>query len=118
MDFLQVEQRRMYFRNLEDAKVFEIQCRLDGNEIINTSYDECGGIILSYYEISPKKKVDYMTVQEVIVSNNICDFSLSFKNVLDIPIENPNPNVLTGLIVKSISIDWLCQTATITIITR
>ena len=59
-----------------------------------------------------------MTVQEVIVKNNIGDFSLTFTNVLGIRIENPNPNIIADMTAKSVEIDWVSQSAKISVVTR
>ena len=80
-----------HFFNEEEAEAFIIQCYFDGNKYISTIYDE--GYTVYYYDVVPKRRVKQMTVQEVIVKNNIGDFSLTFTNVLGIRIENPNPNI-------------------------
>ena len=59
-----------------------------------------------------------MTVSEVIVKNNIGNFSITFTNVLGFKIENPNLNIISDMTVKSVEIDWVSRTAKISVVTR
>lgn len=105
-----------HFFDKEEAEAFIIQCYFDGNKHINTIYDE--GYTVYYYDVMPKRRIKQMTVQEIIVKNNIGDFSLTFTNVLGIRIENPNPNIIADMTVKSVEIDWVSQSAKISVVTR
>ena len=106
----------------EEAELFRTQCHFDGDKYINGwEPSKCipGGEIV-YYKKIPKRKVKQMTVKEIIIKNNIGDgdFSLTFTNVLGIRIENPNPNIIADMTVKSVEIDWVFQTAKISVVTK
>lgn len=105
------------FSDKEEAESFIIQCHFDGNKHFKTILRE-DGYEVYYYDVSPKRRVKQMTVQEVIVKNNIEDFSLTFTNVLGIRIENPNSNIIADMTVKSVEIDWVSQSAKISVVTR
>lgn len=108
---------RRHFYNYNEAKLFLYQCFLDGNEIGGiVSSDKIPGWIVIYFETTPKKKVITMTVSELITKTNIGSFRLVFNNLLDQIIENPNPNLIADLKVKSADIDWLEQKAVITVV--
>lgn len=106
-----------HFFNEEETESFKIQCHFDGNKHFKTILRE-DVYEVYYYDVSPKRRVKQMTVQEVIVKNNIGDFSLKFTNVLGIRIENPNPNIIADMTVKSVEIDWVSQSAKISVVTR
>ena len=115
------KKRCKYFPDEETAEAFIIQCHFDGNEYIGTNISGdmyCTGYTVYYYDIVPKRRIKQMTVQEVITKNNIGDFSLTFTNVLGIRIENPNPNIIADMTVKTAEIDWVSQSATISVVTR
>lgn len=104
----------------EELELFQIQCHFDGDKYINgwePSEFVPGGRII-YYRKIPKRKVKQMTVQEIINKNDIGNFSLTFTNVLGIRIENPNPNIIADMTVKSVEIDWVSQSAKISVVTR
>ena len=105
------------FLDEEEAESFIIQCYFDGNKYFKTILRE-DIYEVHYYDVSPKRRVKQMTVQEVIVKNNIGDFSLTFTNVLGIRIENPNPNIIADMTAKSVEIDWVSQSAKISVVTR
>jgi hypothetical protein len=108
--------KRHFFKRKE-AILFLNQCLIDGNEIEGISpSDKIPGWIVIYYETTPKKKVITMTVSELITTTNIGSFSLVFNNLLNQIIENPNPNIIGELKVKSANIDWLEQKAIITVV--
>lgn len=106
--------------NIEELELFKTQCYFDGDKYIDGSepseFFPDGRII--YYRKIPKRKVKQMTVQEIIIKNDIGDFSLTFTNVLGTIIKNPNVNIIANLTVKSVEIDWVFQTAKISVVTK
>lgn len=103
----------------EELELFGIQCHFDGDKYINgcEPSEFLPGTIV-YYRKTPKRKVKQMTVQEIITKNDIGNFSLTFTNVLGTIIENPNINIIAKLTVKSVEIDWVFQTAKISVVTK
>lgn len=108
------------FSSLEEAEVFKIQCIINGDTVVQqeSNFSKCGTFYIDiyYHKGNHKRKRDFMTVQEVITKNKIENFDIHFRNVLDFTIKNPNPNVVAELTVKSISIDYIGQTADISVV--
>lgn len=108
------------FSSLEEAEVFKIQCIINGDTVIQqeSDFSNYGTFYtdIYYYKTNRKRKRDFMTVQEVITKNKIENFDIHFSNVLGFTIKNPNPNVIAELTVKSISIDYVGQTADISVV--
>lgn len=106
-----------HFYEYKEAKLFYIQSIIDGNDAAEiTISDTIPGWIVHYYDITPKKKVRTMTVSELITKTGIDNFKLTFKNVLNQIIENPNPNIIGNMKVKATEIDWLSQIAIIMVV--
>ena len=108
------------FNNLEEAELFKIQCIINGNTIIKqySDFSNYGTFYtdIYYYKTNQKRKRSFMTVQEVITKNKIEDFDIHFRNALGFSINNPDPNIIAKLTVKSISIDYIRQTADISVV--
>lgn len=104
-----------HFINYEDAELFCVQALLGGNIILSVN-NEHSGWLVQYYEVTPKREIKTMTVSELISKADIGKFKLTFKNVLNQIIENPNPNIIGSMKVKATEIDWLAQTATIMVV--
>ena len=109
------------FYSKEEEQAFIVQLYFDGNEYYKTTidYDFYGdSYTVYYYDVNPKREVEKMTVSEVIVKNDIGNFSIALTNVLGFKIENPNPNIISDMTVKSVEIDWVSRTAKISVVTR
>ena len=104
-----------HFINYEDAELFCIQNLLDGNIILSVN-NEHSGRIVQYYEVTPKREIKTMTVSELISKTDIGNFKLTFENVLNQIIENPNYSLISEMKVKTAEIDWLSQKAIITVV--
>ena len=108
------------FSSLEGAEVFKIQCIINGDTVVQqeSNFSKWGAFYIDiyYHKGNHKRKRNFMTVKEAIINNKIEDFDIHFSNVLDTPIKNPNPNTVTELTVKSISIDYIRQTADISVV--
>jgi len=109
------------FYSKEEEQAFIVQLYFDGNEYYKTTIDYDfyeDSYTVYYYDVNPKREVEKMTVSEVIVKNDIGNFSIAFTNVLGFKIENPNPNIISDMTVKSVEIDWVSRTAKISVVTR
>ena len=104
----------MHFSTQEAANLFQLQCLYEGNRILAV-YRDSGGWVVRYSE--ERARVNTITVEQLITKNGIEDFNLTFLNGLGQKIENPNANLIAGMRVKAAEIDWLCQSAKITVIT-
>ena len=122
IEFIPLNLRKCVKRcySLEEAEVFKIQCIINGDTVIQqeSDFSNYGTFYtdIYYYKTNLKRKQDFMTVQEVITKNKIENFDIHFSNVLGFTIKNPNPNVVAELTVKSISIDYVGQTADISVV--
>lgn len=108
------------FSSLEEAEMFKIQCIINGDTVVQqeSNFSKWGAFYIDIYyrKGNHKGKRGFMTVQEVITKNKIENFDIHFSNVLGFTIKNPNPNVVAELTVKSISIDYVGQTADISVV--
>lgn len=104
-----------HFIDYEDAELFCVQNLLDGNIILSVN-NEHSGWLVHYYEVTPKREIKTMTVSELISKTDIGNFKLTFENVLNKIIENPNYSLISEMKVKTAEIDWLSQKAIITVV--
>lgn len=122
IEFIPLNLRKCVKRcyNLEEAEAFKIQCIINGDTVVQqeSNFSKWGEFYIDiyYYKGNHKRKRNFMTVKEAIINNKIEDFDIHFSNVLDAPIKNPNPNTVAELTVKSISIDYIRQTAEISVV--
>ena len=104
-----------HFINYEDAELFCVQALLGCNIILSVN-NEHSGWLVQYYEVTPKREIKTMTVSELISKTDIGNFKLTFENVLNKIIENPNYSLISEMKVKTAEIDWLSQKAIITVV--
>lgn len=109
--------QEVYCRHYEEVELFKIQCLFEGNDLLKISkHPILNGWVVLYFDICPKRRVNVVTVESFIINNKIDSFHLVFKNALDRVIENPDYNTVARMNVKSAEIDWVSQSASISLV--
>ena len=115
-EITEVKRECEYARSIDEAKLIRIRGILKGYNYVETNPYKSGFVVVFLIE-KPLREIKTMTVSDIIILNNIDDFDITFKDALGKKIENPNYNVLAGMIVKSSYVDWLRKTAEISVVT-